>query len=859
MNRSVAFSTVLLATTMLSPTLAAAQDAAEPAPASTQAETIVVRGQFIPNPQRATSQVATFLESADLERAGDATAAIALTRLSGLSIVSDRFAYVRGLGERYSLALLNGSPLPSPEPLRRTVPLDLFPTDLLDGIAVQKTFSANYPGDFGGGVIELNTLREARENYAALSGGFSYNSINVEEDGIYVRGSDTDWTGYDDGLRKVPAALKDVLASGDNLNDFDSATVERVGESLVNSPLSVIQRSDLEPDFNVSAELGRRFDTDQFSLGLVGAVGYDRGWTTAIKTRQSQQGGIAGIDLTTTETTMNADVHALGSAALLFGDHTFQSTLFYTHATSSEAQIDEGVNFNRPGDNRVWDESSGWYERQLGMLQFSGGHLFGPFSLDWRVAGAESSRNAPYERALERQPNADNVPAYLVANSYRLRFSELTDTSVSGGADLSYEFEFGERSGKLSVGVDEQRTARDYDYLSLFFAGGNSLPEDVQIARPDFLFSPDNIDPNRFVLRESASTNDSHSATLEVSSAYGQADLEVIPYVRTTLGVRYEDAEEQVRVFDRFGNPGPDPVLLRSQYWLPSGLVTWNFYEDMQLRFGYSETIARPQFRELARSLFLDPESERTYRGNSDLVDSEFTNYDLRYEYYMGRDASLTLGGFYKEVENPIEESLFSTTTFGFDTTFINAPHATLSGGEFEFRRYFQLPIESSSWLSERDWLLAFNYTYTKSEVEAKPGDTIADPITGLPTDASLFIVDGSPMQGSPENIVNLQTGWRSPTDELTLLLGWVDERILQRGIPGPAGRPDVIEDPGIQLDLSFRRYFEIRGAELTLGITGRNLLDEKHVEYQRSDNLVTDFNTYDRGRTLSVSLSSRF
>ncbi len=171
-----------------------------------------------------------------------------------------------------------------------------------------------------------------------------------------------------------------------------------------------------------------------------------------------------------------------------------------------------------------------------------------------------------------------------------------------------------------------------------------------------------------------------------------------------------------------------------------------------------------------------------------------------------------------------------------------------------------------SAWLSERDWLLAFNYTYTKSEVEAKGAasdpncaDKIADPITGALVCASLFIVDGSPMQGSPENIVNLQTGWRSPSEELTLLVGWVDERILQRGIPGAGGRPDVIEDPGVQLDLSFRRFFEVRGAEITLGLTGRNLLDEKHVEYQRSDTLTTDFNTYDRGRTLSVSLSSRF
>jgi TonB-dependent receptor len=831
-----------------------------------ETEVIVVRGEFIPEPQRETSQVATFLTDNDLARAGDANAAIALTRLSGLSIVSNRFAYVRGLGERYSLAVLNGSLLPSPEPLRRTVPLDLFPTDLLEGITVQKTYSANYPGDFGGGVIELNTLREARENYYSLSAGFAVNSVAVEEDGIFVRGSDSDWTGYDDGLRKIPLPLRDVLASNMWLNAFDNATVELVGESLVNSPLSVIQQSDLEPDYSLSVEAGRRFDTSRFSIGLVGAAGYNSGWTTAIKTRQIQQGGVLGGDLESTETTFNADVHALGSGVLLLGDQSFQTTLFYTHAASKEAQIDEGFDFNAPGaTGEVWDESSGWFERELAMLQFSGDHIFGPLNLAWRTAGARSTRDAPYERSLRRLINSDGAPAYLQANNYSIRFSELEDTIVSGGADLSYEFNLGDsREGVLSVGVDQSNTVRNYDFLSLRFAGGNSLPADVQTARPDFLFSPDNIDPSRFVLLETFTANDSYKAGLDVSAAYAEADLEVIPYVRTTVGVRYEDAQETVRTFDRFGTSGARPVDLENQYWLPSALVTWNFAADLQLRLGYSETIARPQFRELAQSAFFDPESDRSYRGNRWLMDSEFTNYDARLEYYMGRDAFVTLAAFHKEIENPIEETLFETSTFEYETTFINSPGATLSGGEFEFRKYFQSPLQMR-WLAERDWLLAFNYTYTKSELQVDPTDEVIDPLTPalaeepLLRDASLFVMDGSPLQGSPENIVNLQTGWRSPTDEFTVLVGWVDERILQRGFGTTSILPDIIEDPGVQLDLTFRRFFDFRGTEVTLGIEGRNLLDEQHVEYQRSNDLYTDFNTYDRGRSVSVSVSSRF
>ena len=151
----------------------------ETAEEARELETVVVRGEYIPAPQRETSQVASFLAPEDLARQGDSNAALALTRLSGLSIVSDKFAYVRGLGDRYSAALLNGSPLPSPEPLRRTVPLDLFPSNALDGATVQKTFSVNYPGEFGGGIIDLQTLRQPNENFFHVKLGASANTATT--------------------------------------------------------------------------------------------------------------------------------------------------------------------------------------------------------------------------------------------------------------------------------------------------------------------------------------------------------------------------------------------------------------------------------------------------------------------------------------------------------------------------------------------------------------------------------------------------------------------------------------------------------------------------------------------------------
>ena len=260
----------LLATTMLvSPMTANAQTSDDTSNSAlsiqpTYADEIIVRGRNIPEPQRATSQVATFLGEEDLARTGDDNAALALTRLSGLSVVGGKFAYVRGLGDRYSSARLNGSPLPSPEPLRRTVPLDLFPSNVLAGATVQKTFSPNYPGEFGGGIIDLHTLRDPGESFLNVKLGVGMNTATTSKEGIYVNGGGLDWLGYDNGLRSIPDPLQAAIDSSTALNDLDDATREMVGESLVNSPLSVIQKGTLGPNFEGSVDGGWSKDIGDF-------------------------------------------------------------------------------------------------------------------------------------------------------------------------------------------------------------------------------------------------------------------------------------------------------------------------------------------------------------------------------------------------------------------------------------------------------------------------------------------------------------------------------------------------------------------------------------------------------------------
>lgn len=862
MKSYLSFGSVMLASTaLLSPLAANAQDEG-PSIQPTISDQIVVRGRNIPDPQRATSAVATFLSEDDLERTGDDTAAEALKRLSGLSVVGGKFAYVRGLGDRYSSARLNGSPLPSPEPLRRTVPLDLFPSNILGGATVQKTFSPNYPGEFGGGIIDLQTIRDPGESFLNVKLGVGLNTFTTGHEGIFVRGGDLDWLGYDDGTRDIPDQLQSVIDSGTALSEVPDE-VEAIGESLTNSPLTVIQSGTLGPNFEGVIDGGISHDlSNGMTLGFVGVVGYKQDWKTEESLRQAVASDQIGLDFNTVETSLDTTVNALGSTSLEWDNHALQATLLYIHSTRKEAQTNDGFDFNAPGNGFVLDESSSWLERQLAMAQLSGDHIFGDLEVNWQGALARSERDSPYERSLRRFTNTDDgVPLYSFANNNSIAFSDLVDDSISGGVELLYNVPIsGAREVIVSGGYEYSDQDREYNFNEFQFAGISNDPA-FQMARPDFLFSPDNIDPSRLVLIDlSTQGSESYQGDLRIHAGYAQAELEVIPTVRTTFGVRYEDAVQTVSTFSRLGNTGPG-ANLENDYWLPSATATWNFTDNMQLRLGYSHTLARPQFRELAPSQFVDLETDRTYRGNQQLVDSEFRNYDARYEYYLGRNQFITLAGFYKEIDNPIEEILFEESTFRYNTTFINSPKANLYGGEFEYRTRFG--ISWNDWFDRREWLFSLNYTYTKSEIEVKEGDQITDPFSGNLVDATLFGLDGAPLQGTPEHIANAQFGWEDEDDQLTVLVGWVDERILQRGDPTQLGGvPDVIEKPGVQLDVVYRQDIVVAGTEFTIGLSARNLLGTDHEEFQLSDATEsgrTEFNTYERGRTLSASLTARF
>lgn len=842
-------------------------------PMADELDEVVVLGRYIPEPNRESAEVAAFLTSEDLERTGDSSAAGALARVTGLTVVEGRFVYVRGLGERYSSALLNGSPLPSPEPLQRVVPLDLFPSSILDSVTVQKSYSVDFPGEFGGGVIDLRTVDAPNEPFFTMSTSIGGNTETTGDESLIYFGSRTDFTGFDDGTRDVPGPLALAFSRGVPVNsaNVDALELERIGHSLVNSPLRLLQRETTPVNFGFDFAGGLSSDSSIGTFGLIAVAGYSNNWTTRRGVQEeSQFSGPVLVPVTSKQFESNQNdiqLNFLGGLSLVTDNSEFRWTNFYVRNVTKEARISAGPDFDAGGEVQRTDYTE-WFERQLFSSQLSGEHEFmdGALEFAWRAAYAKTERDAPYETRFEYGLDLNGDFVHEVGGN-RISFSELDDDIVSGGADISYTLPLSDyREAVFSFGVAYFDNNRDAERRDLQFVPVGTLTAEQRRSRVDYLYSDANIGPTGLVLTEitggAGSGAAAYAAQLEVAAAYAQVDAEFLPLLRTTFGVRFEDGRQSVTTRDLFGGAAPfAPTEIEEQYFLPSFTGTWNFAEDMQLRLGASRTIGRPQFRELAPQSYTDPETDREFTGNPFLVDTEILNLDARYEWFFARQQYLTAGVFFKDLDSPVEATIV-TTGNARQQSFLNSPQATIYGAEIEAKKYFEFPDMNWDFIANKRWLVQANYTWSDSEVNVEAGDVVRTPGGGgMDEDATFFIEDGSRLQGQSEHVANLQFGWEDDMarSQATFIVNYVSERISARGAGGAGNRePDYIQEPGVFLDFVYRKDFEAGGRELGFALELRNLLNTDFDEFQELGNKIL-INNYELGSSATVSLTARF
>ena len=867
------------------------------------ADEIVVRGINIPDEKRATSEISNILTEEKLERAGDSDIAEALRRVTGLSLSQGKFIVVRGLNERYSNLTLNGSPLPSPEPLRRVAPLDLFPTSVVGTALVQKTFSPEYSGEFGGGLIELRSKSLPDEGFLEIGLSAGLNTETSLADGLTYDGGDLDWTGFDDGIRDFP----DPLAAAINANPgiairaesgIDETTLRDIGASLVNSELRVIQEGQTPINHGFTIAGGERFDLDSgASIGLIFNAGYGRDF----QRRQGRQGDAAvgpngeavernemyEFESLTETITSNA---LIGAGFELDDNHTIEVLGMVLRKTTKEARERLGTEeLSFGGFDELLISNLEFFENQVWTVQANSEHIFpglSDLSINLRAAYSEAYRDAPYETSFTYLREDDTLPfrsaiglgSGASSSGFDVRFSRVDDQSLSFGGDAVLPLIFGDVDIDLKLGGAYTDNERDYVLRQFGFRNDTGLPDTDPLfqQRIDFLLADRNIGEEgafEFIQVPDLLQPGAYNGTLEVIAGYAGADFQFGPFVRAAVGVRYEDSEQIVDNFAIAGfSPVPNNVVettIDDDKFLPAVTLTWNPIEDVQLRAAFSQTLTRPQFQELGAAIFTDTDRDIQVFGNPFLRNTETDNYDVRIEYYFGREQFITIGGFYKDIENPIEESLLQT---GDDilTTYINAPSAELYGFEAEYEQRFVLAdMFDDGWFGRfgatKDLIVAANYTFSQSSVNTD-GDvtvpifagTAVNPSTGA---ASNFFVDGRSLQGQSDHLVNFQIGYEDYEAEsrATILFNWSSERIRQVGLIQGANVPDVIERLPISIDFVYGRKVAIGGFPFELEAKVTNILnDDYEATADGANGTSVPIDVYDLGTTFSIGIEKR-
>jgi len=729
---------------------------------------------------RDSAEVKEVLGAEQMSQAGDSSAAGALQRVTGLTIEDGKYVVIRGQPSRYTLSLLNNSPLPSPDPIRRIVPLDLFPTDVLSGIEIQKSYSADKPGSFGGGLINLSTRGVPEEPFASISIGTAFNSQSTFKDGLTYEGGSTDFLGKDDGTRELPGPVKDFIDSGESLNDLPDDEVKALGQQFNN--IYQVENQTLYPDQSMSANGGTLYNTRHGDYGILASVSWGRKNRIIKELERDLSLGAknqVNVQSEYNKTRTDMDIN-LGGLVVLSGKwnkHSLTSNSFFIRNTTMRTQLKEGE--NNTSDSR-YEKSYllDWNQRELFVEQLVGKHEFSLFDVDWRLLTAKGNREAPDKRTYTYARTDDGNFIFYEESGGQRRFNSVEDKVNSIGADFTFPINDTEKfKSSIKAGFSYYKQDRNSDTSRIRFEPENNI--DITLQNPEDILSPDNIG-NGLGFSNDTQSSDDYLGTAKIDGQFVMADFEYTNVFRINAGVRRESADFEVKTFSKTSR-GTDAIFgkFKEQDFLPASSATWFINKDMQLRIAYGKTVSRPVLVELSETLFFDPDTNEAYIGNPNLKPAVIDGIDTRWEWYFSTEELVSLGGFWRNYEKPIEKNFVPVAGGGQSTTFENAKSASVFGleigGRLDLSRFYESVYLQS------------NLTFMTSSV--KLGSS------GVATNTS------RPLQGQADYLINIQLGYDGESHDLGLAFNRVGSRLDKAGVQG---LPDIYREPSNSLNLKY-------------------------------------------------------
>ncbi len=779
---------------------------------------------------RESAEVKEVLGAEQMSQAGDSNAASALARVTGLTIEDDKYVLVRGQPYRYTLTLLNGSPLPSPDPIRRVVPLDLFPTSVLAAIDVQKSFSADKPGSFGAGLVNLSMRSIPEESFAEVSIGTAYNTVTTFQKGLTYDGGSKDFLGLDDGTRAIPKEVDDATQGGtiDLVNVSDSERLV-VGKAFDNN--YEIRETTMSPDGTASITGGLRFDTKYGEFGILG----DFSWGQKSSVRKGKEIDIdvdngelvARSNFEKNRTKVNAGVSSLIVAGGKWDDHEVISNTFFIRDTDKITEFKEGLN-NTSDERYERSYKLEWNQRELFVQQFVGKHDFKRVLVDWRALTAEGNRELLDRRTYLYSRQSDGSFIYYEEEAARREFNTVTDTIDSLAIDFTIPLidqESFAASLKVGAASDTQDRLSDTSRFSFEPSGGDL---DLSLG-PNEILHPDNVG-DTIGFSDDTQDNDDYIGKSSVVGIYAMTDMKFSDLLRLNLGVRMENADFKVKTFSRSNEDtlAAPSLGFDGAKTLPTATATWFVNDEMQVRGGYSTTVSYPVLVEMSNTLFSDPDDGDVYFGNPDLKPATISGFDFRWEWYFSTEELVSVGLFQRNYINPIENGFVATGGGSPRLTIKNAESAVVNGVEFSGRISLEDVKENMYFQS--------NITLMESSVD-------------LGDDAGIATNVNRPLQGQANYVFNFQLGYDGEKQDWTITYNQVGERLEQANVNG---LPDIYRQPIQQLNAKWSwKLNDI----FKFSVSGKNILDPNFVFL--GDTI--EEKSYRKGMTIKSSITAEF
>lgn len=813
--------------------------------------------------------IANILGAEELKKKGDSTAAAALRRVTGVTLVDGKNIYVRGLGERYSNIEMNSLPLPSPNPLKRTVPLDFFPSSVIGSMKVQKSASADIPSSFGGGYIDIRTKEQFDEDFIKISLGGKINSNTGDATIDYV-GSATDWTGYDSSFRNIPQPILDAtqVQVGQRTPTFTTRdfTKEELSEytRMYTNRIYGLYESTLMPGFGGSIEGAKSFELAEDHHLTVYAnysyaqdsefrsenfYGYDYDADGNQKPDPTKYGTIDQTDMTVT----HGGILNIGyNYADVF---RAKYTKLYTNNAVKTTRLTDGIIGSNYSHLTYYNLN--WEQREMNVDQLSG-------DFDYEIFNSKSNLQFGLQMSSAEFYQPNNYQ-YIYITEGGLTFNDNTKSNhlanrVTSDDNLNamylknkHEIEVFNPDEFIEYGISfssKERVSRQQKY---YLDKTNNLPvtdrdlvQEIDAIYANYVLPPYPYDYRLFQIATLFKAEDSFDAYVDEMNPYVSWMSRPHEDVEMVLGVRYVDLQQDIDQF-KLDSTNPDfsqrnnVIIVRDSLtiddYFPSISVKYRYSEKQQFDLAASKTYIMPDLREFTEGEYFHPFDVATIVGNPDLVNTIIYNLDLKYSYFFSESENVKFGLFYKYMEDPIEDVMLPSTSLPI-YSFANTKEATLYGFEVDGRKNFDFIDPKWS-----NYYISGNFSYNYSEVSLTEEQK------------EVFTSDNRALQGLSPFVVNLTLGYETENRAALLNLNYMDERIRKVGvIDGPDRELDQYEAPATLLDFvwtekfTYEYDFEVR---MKLG----NLLDDEIV-WRQGEGVTR---TYKNGRTLSLKVSAKF